>query len=187
MSNQLVKTTSNQSIQKYEAVFHLPDKACKELREIKTVQDALAVKTPSLARLRKEKGAEYVGGCLELWIVYLQEFLNLKTKMNERMILGLVEMVLDDFPQLTIADIKIIITRAKKGQYGELYESLSPHKVYKWFESYFNERCEEAERQFLSDHFYNKNEEIGWRGERMKNFLTEQEINVIKNSGKDRK
>lgn len=55
-------------------------------------------------------------------------------------------MILEDFYAINLADVRLVMTRAKKGQYGVLYGRLDGQIVYQWFAEYFDERCAECGR-----------------------------------------
>ena len=112
------------------------------LRKVDTIEQSIEAHTPTLSLIRKEKGDDYVESYVKLWIIDFQMSVNLKTKLSEFQIDALAEMLLSDFWGLTISDVKNVLTWAKKGKYGEFYESLSIHKMYQWFAEYFDERCE---------------------------------------------
>ena len=52
--------------------------------------------------------------------------------------------IVADFYNLNLADINLVFTDAKKGRYGELYESLNMAKILSWFQVYFEQRKEKA-------------------------------------------
>ena len=44
---------------------------------------------------------------------------------------------------LTLADVRLVMRRAARGEYGELYENINPPKVLGWMRAYVAERGEE--------------------------------------------
>lgn len=100
----------------------------------------------SLSGLRRIHGDELVISCMALWIDDLQSFLNISAKMNRFQIIETCSMILEDFYALNLADVRLVMTRAKKGQYGALYGRLDGQIVYQWFAEYFDERCAECGR-----------------------------------------
>ena len=133
------------------AIYKPMDAAIK-LREFNTPAKCIASDTPHLAVIRKERGEEATLALIEAWIVDANEFLNIQRTMNPRQIKQTAIMVLDDFYYFKIADINLLFTRAKKGQYGELYGALDGMKVYQWFEQYDYERSETAYNEALRQH-----------------------------------
>lgn len=55
-----------------------------------------------------------------------------------------------------IADVHVIIKKAKRGEYGELFESLDMPKVMSWFREYFADRCALAAQVSENNQFYDK-------------------------------
>lgn len=47
--------------------------------------------------------------------------------------------------QLNFADILFVLDQAKKGKYGELYESITPAKIFGWFDEYIEHRMDAYE------------------------------------------
>ena len=150
------------------------------MKSIKTVDDSIAFRTPQMSLIRKEKGEAYALGHLKLWLVYLQMSVNVKYKLTEDMVDLCAETILEDFWYCTIADVKIIVTDALKGRYGEFYQTLSPSTILSWFKNYFDVKFDKIESNSESNHYYFKGEESGWRiGNRKRDLLTESEKNII--------
>ena len=96
-----------------------------------------------------EYGRVKVEAYIKLWLVNLNDFLNLKHPMTEEQIDFIAETIAEDFRQTSIGDINIIFKNAKKGVYGEFYERLSAPKVVSWFKKYYEDRvqmCAEMSR-----------------------------------------
>ncbi len=89
-------------------------------------------------------GEQKVGAYIKLWIINLNENLNLKRPLKEHQIDETANLIVSEFRHVTIADINLIFKTAKMGGYGEFYESLSIDKILTWFKDYFKERCEVA-------------------------------------------
>jgi len=132
--------------------IYKPEKAMLALKECNTPAKCLQSNTPTLAEIRKENGEDKVLTAIEAWIVDMSEFLNISRPMNPRQIRQTAVLVLGDFYYFKVADINLLFTRAKKGQYGELYGSLDGMKVYQWFEQYDIERAEIAYNDALREH-----------------------------------
>lgn len=52
------------------------------------------------------------------------------------------QMILDDFWALNSADVNLVMSRAKRGFYGQLFGRIDGQIIYQWFAQYFDERCE---------------------------------------------
>ena len=162
-------------------ICRTPKEAIKSLKSIKTVDDSIAFKTPQMSLIRKEKGEAYALGHLKLWLVYLQMSVNVKYKLTEDMIDLCAETILEDFWYCSIADVKIIVTDALKGRYGEFYQSLSVPTILSWFDEYFKIKFSKVSSGSQSENYYHKSEESGWKiGGRTKNYLTDTERSLLK-------
>ena len=137
-----------------------PTDAKSALVKVNTISDALDAGTPSLASLKREKGEKYAKAYLKAWIIYFQNLLNLKNKLNGDMIDFAVDEVFAHYWYITIADIKNVLTWALNGVYGEFYESLTIPKVVGWFSKYAEDRMDLCEQRSISNHYDIKNKPI---------------------------
>ncbi|WP_420582059.1 hypothetical protein [Reichenbachiella sp.] len=132
-------------------------KAMREaMKGVSTIQQAKALKTVSLAKIRKDIGSNAIEALIKIYLIQLSELLNLKRALTEDQIDEIASEVVATYYHLTMADVNLIMKRAKTGYYGELYEQLNMPKVMKWFADYFEERCELGERQSLDAHSQRK-------------------------------
>jgi hypothetical protein len=104
------------------------------------MEDCISSNTPTLARLRKEKGEKktVLKICQEL--ITLNEMLNLRRPMTENQIKFTAQMILDEFYNLNIADITLVFRNILTGKCGSLYESLNTPKILTFFREYLNQR-----------------------------------------------
>jgi hypothetical protein len=93
----------------------------------------------------REFGETKMEAYLKVWLINLTESLNVKRSLSEVQIDECAMLIVQEFKNLTIADINLIFKDAKMGKYGELYESLSMAKVLGWFNDYFTKRMDESE------------------------------------------
>ena len=155
--------------------------AIKSLKAIKCVDDSIAIKTPQMSLIRKEKGEEYVLDYLKMWLIYLQGNINIKNKLNDGMMDLCAETILEEHWYASMGDIKIIVTDALKGRYGEFYQSLSVPTILSWFDEYFKIKFSKISAGSQSENYYHKSEESGWKiGGRTKNYLTDTERSLLK-------
>lgn len=71
-------------------------------------------------------------------------FINVGKAMTDEQTFETAMLVVQEFPNLNIADINLIFKNAKMGRYGKQYDRLDGQLILQWFELYFDERCEEA-------------------------------------------
>lgn len=96
----------------------------------------------SLSGMRKIYGECEVVFMLAAWIIDIQRFLNISAKMDSGQINETARMILDDFWALNNADVNLVMSRAKRGFYGQLFGRIDGQIIYQWFAEYFEERCE---------------------------------------------
>ena len=124
----------------------------KICRSINTLPAVFESKLPSLAKVRKAYGEDFTEDYVAVWITNLVEFFQVGKRMGESQIMETAMFVMQDYYMLTLADINLVFTRAKKGFYGELYDRLDGAVILSWFRKYFDERCQEAENISLRQH-----------------------------------
>lgn len=134
-------------IQKY-----YPNNAIVELKKVNSIDLCLKSETPSLSLINKENGNDKTLALIEIWILDVNDFLNVNRKMNTPQIKQTALMILTDFYYFKIADINLVFQNAKKGYYGALYESLDGLKIYQWFEKYALDRANIAFQENLRQH-----------------------------------
>lgn len=111
---------------------------------ITTVEDIINDNAPSLLKMKRLVGTEYIEAYVMAWLVDLNNSVNTKRGLKESQIREIAFKIVSKYGNLTIPDLNIIFGRAKEGGYGKLYESLSMDKILPWFEEYFDIRCEVA-------------------------------------------
>lgn len=104
---------------------------------------------PVLSVLRATYGEKWTAAYLVLWIVNVQEFFNISAKMNDAQVTETAYMILDDFWALNLADVNLVFTNAKQGQYGQLYGRIDGSIIYGWFQTYFEDRCNACENRTI--------------------------------------
>lgn len=139
-----------------------PTKAMLAFKQCNTPAKCINSDVPALAEIMKEKGEKTTIKVVELWISDLNDFLNVSRKMNPAQIHQTAVMILDEFYYFNLADINLVFTRAKKGKFGNLYESIDGMKIFNWFEQYNDERSQTAYNDALREHdnIKSKNKEI---------------------------
>lgn len=127
-------------------------KVKRDLAPVKTIKQALEVQTPTLGLLRKQYGERQIEAYIKLWLIELNELLNATRPLTEAQIDETAYLILSEYYNISIADINIIFRKAKLGEYGDLYGTLSIDKILKWFGDYFNERGNVAGEMSRAEH-----------------------------------
>ena len=133
---QLTPTVSKEKF----LMTYSPQKLLNSSQSVKTYDEVFENKTPSIVVIKKEMGATFTTGYIKIWLVELNEMLNLRRPMTESQITFSAQLISDEFWMLHIADLQLLFTKILSGQYGELYESLNPPKIMTFFRNYLNER-----------------------------------------------
>lgn len=86
-------------------------------------------------------------------MIELSELVNVKRELSEKQIDTIAMEVVNRHYALTMADIHVIFKKAINGEFGDFYESLDVPKVLKWFDQYFDERCEIGAQETVAQQF----------------------------------
>lgn len=105
---------------------------------------------PTIGTVKKVYGDDFAQAYIETWIVNISEFVNIGKNMNENQIYETAQMILDSYPYFTLADINLIFKKAKKGDFGQIYDRLDGQIIFSWFTKYNQLRCSEAEEQSIN-------------------------------------
>lgn len=125
------------------------------LMEVTTVAKVLEAQTPTIGNLKRTYGNENTMHLIAQHLTVFSLSLDIKRNLSEHNILECSMLIATEYPALTVADLNLIFRKAKLGDYGELYESLTVPRVMGWFRKYFDERCEIAgaiSRQKANEH-----------------------------------
>lgn len=107
---------------------------------------------PTIAKAKKAYGERFVLAYVTMWIIKLNELLNVKRQLTEVQIDQCAEMILSQYYTITVADINLIVKTALIGGYGKLYDSLSIDKILSWFDNYNSERQRIAGEMSRQEH-----------------------------------
>lgn len=119
---------------------------------IKGVSDALSRNTVSLVDIKKGKGQAFLRSYIALWLIELNELLNLKNPLSEAQITLCTEQIITDYSFLKLSELSLIFKRIVSGEFGELYERISMPKLMTIFRQYEQERTEVVTSESLQDH-----------------------------------
>ena len=148
MQNKLPQTAQNQSIaivskEKYLKLYN-PTKCLEFVHKLKSVSDAMNAQAPSITAIKRDCGEEFTHNLLMMWLVFVNDFLNLNKPMTEAQIRLCATHILKEFNYLKMSDLSFLFNRIITGQYGEFYESLTIAKVMTFFREYEKEHTEAA-------------------------------------------
>ncbi len=172
--NKSLTTSSDNGLtveQKQALTNYLPENFLPKVKVLTTIKQVLEQKTSSLAKIKKEVGIVRTEALIKVYLIRLNELLDLKKPLSEDAINEIASILTTDYYNLSMTDVVFVTNQAIKGKYGEMFESLNIPKVLKWFETYFNDRCNTAEQ--MSNDERNKHNSLFGR-ERSSDKVNEQ-------------
>jgi hypothetical protein len=122
----------------------------KLCRNVNTPAQVFGTNLPTMGTVKKVYGDGFAQAYIETWIVNVSEFINIGKNMNLNQVCETAQMILDDYPYFTLADINLVFKKAKKGDFGQIYDRLDGQIILSWFLKYNMIRCSEAEEQSIS-------------------------------------
>ena len=140
MNRELIKQTREPSAIASESKF-FEILGQYDLSVCKTMQACVAADTPAIGQIIRQCGDRPIRSYIAGRIVDLRDFVNLRGAMTDDQTVMTAELILSEFPNVTLADIVLIFRRAKLGQWGEFYGRLDGQMILSWFGKYFDERC----------------------------------------------
>ena len=145
MQNEVIVAPSQQlatiSNKEFLRVYS-PNNCLMHSSSLKGVSDALSRQTLSLVQIKKGKGEVFLRSYISMWLIYLNEVLNLNNPLTEAQIELCAEQIMADYHHLKISELSLIFKRIVSGECGELYERISMPKIMNIFRQYDQERTE---------------------------------------------
>ena len=120
--------------------------------KVRSPIEAFKTECKSLAIIKKDEGEEKAIDLIIVWLISLNEFVNFSRKMGESQIEEVAIYILQDYYYFKMSDIYLIITMIKKGEFGQLYESLDGVKILGFFEKYAKDRANLIFQENLIEH-----------------------------------
>lgn len=121
---------------------------------MKSLAAALDAGTPQIGALVRQYGVIPIEGYVRGCIVALRDFINIPGShgsMTDEQTIATAEMVVSDFPNISLADIALIFRRARKGDYGKIYGRMDGQIILGWFSEYEVERALACEQRSISE------------------------------------
>ena len=147
MDSAIQKSSKKNLLEKYS-----PKNCMLDFSKVKTIEQALNSKAPSIASFQRQQGRQFTEGLITFWLLYLNNILNLNKPMSEEQINLCSNMVVEEFYMFKVSDLTLLFKRIISGQYGEFYERLSIDKILTFFRTYLEERFTLAGEASLRNH-----------------------------------
>tara|TARA_R110000764_G_scaffold4073_3_gene16839 strand:- start:71 stop:631 length:561 start_codon:yes stop_codon:yes gene_type:complete len=127
--------TKQEVIKKFQ-----PMEMLKTHGHLKTVNDVVNEKGIALAGLVNNVGRDTLQAIVEVHIWNLNASMNLQNKLNEIQVVEIAMELMSLYYYLGMEDIFLVFRKAKRGEYGKIYGSLSMIDIFEWFNKYDQER-----------------------------------------------
>jgi len=117
-------------------------------KRLNSANDLIKVEnnTPSLGYICKVlKNEQLALALVKLHIIDLLDFINPARSMSIEQVEQTAELLVSDYSYLKIADLLLVFKKAKKGEFGQLYEGIDGMKILQWFAQTWDDRLEAAE------------------------------------------
>lgn len=112
---------------------------------VSTPTEARSLRTPTLNRAKNEVGEVQAQAVVFLEISKIVNFINVGKTMSDHQISDTVRMIMQDYGQLTLADLSLFGKRYRAGRYGKSYDRLDGQTIIMGIEEYMREKTEEME------------------------------------------
>lgn len=126
--------------------------------KIKNISDALALPATvhTVGLLKKQIGNDKLCALIEAYIYDYTNFINPSRNMSEYQIKTTAQIIADEFYNLKIPEVALVFRNAKAGHYKSIYEGIDGAKIIGFFQEYFDDRLNEAERLSMERHKLDK-------------------------------
>ena len=129
-----------------------------DIIKLKSYQDAIDSKTPSLNLIIREEGKTKMIALIKLWLIHLNQLLDVKRPMSETQIRLCAALIVEDYAHLNMGDLGYFFRKTIRGDYGQYYESISIEKIMSQLNQYNAERFELIEQASYEKHLREKNQ-----------------------------
>jgi hypothetical protein len=131
---------------------YTPGKCLQLFSKVNTPALCIDSGIPTLATIRKQYSQDFIIAYLAMWILNLNEFINVPRKMSPEQMEETATILYQEYHFFNLADINLIFRRIKKGEFGQLFADIDGLKILSWFEKYAQERMRTAADQQITDH-----------------------------------
>tara|TARA_R110000772_G_scaffold268739_1_gene398484 strand:+ start:2341 stop:2889 length:549 start_codon:yes stop_codon:yes gene_type:complete len=146
MKNEIIKKDKGGEIVFFDAKAfaekYEPVNVLKELRHIKTIDQAIQDDKNGISVYSKKIGEDGMLAIIELHLVALSESVNVGQPLTKYQIKEIAIEILSIFYYLSMTEICFVLRKAKRGEFGQLYGVLNIVAILDWFNQYSEERAQ---------------------------------------------
>lgn len=103
----------------------------EQTRLVRTAGEVVRLQHPLIAEAYEDQ--------LVKMLIELNEFLNIKFKMNQAQITETVCLLFEEYPRMSLQEYSLFFRRIKTGYFGPLYETLDGLKIMTFMKDYYRE------------------------------------------------
>lgn len=115
-----------------------------------SIEKVLESDSKALSLIKKENTQESALAFIKAFILDLNDFLNVKEKMNAKQIDQTAEIIFANYYYLKVADLKLFFNKIKMGDYGVLYR-IDGQLILSFLKIYTSDRMSIAEEKSILD------------------------------------
>jgi hypothetical protein len=108
----------------------------------KSFADTLKGETPTLATIKKYQGESVYRAAIVHLVYWVKDNFNFGKNITNLQAETFADLLFDDFPSFTLADVKLCFKEGVKGTYGEIYQNIDPSTLFSWVKAYFDKKDE---------------------------------------------
>lgn len=123
------------------------DSIVQQATSIRRVQDAM--EQPTIAQVIAGNDRITVVACAGMMLTAAMEYFSTQRRMSSGQIAFLADIIVDDYPHESLADVNVFLRGVASGKYcgdGETYGALDVQRFRGWFANYLEEKAMHRER-----------------------------------------
>jgi len=124
----------------------------KKYSDVRTMQQAINSDSWSIAKTRKDYDPATLKNLIGSMLMQLNNFSGVNNKLSQEQAAFVVEFIYDEMWMLKIADLVVFFRDVGRGNYGQLYNSLSPDRLCIWLRDYLDKRMEYSQVNSQRNH-----------------------------------
>lgn len=115
------------------------------------MNDVFESPTCSIAVMNKEFGETHLRAFMVNVLNDLLDFFSVGKTMGGVQVAQTADLIIEEYYYLKPDDFKLCFTRAKKGQYGKVYDRIDGQVIFDWLNAYNKDRMAEAEAAAINE------------------------------------
>jgi len=144
--NEISLFSKKEFVSKYD-----PVKMIMDYRHVNSIEKALKEDSNGISTYVKEIGFDAVQAIIELHLVALNQSVNVGNPLTVFQIKEISIEIISTFYYLSVVEISFVLRKAKRGDYGKLYNSLNMVDILLWFSNYTEDRIKHFMNESVKD------------------------------------